>query len=341
MPFTERSPLESGFAKVFDEKLAPELDRLEARRQELLAGARRQVGIALAVGVVAGVLLAMSAGSEGWAGLLLGLGVPTAIGAGVALILWRRQAGKWEGEMARTVMPVVCGFIGDLDYDREAMGGFPLQRAQKLGVIGSFTDARLTDRLEGRYRDTPFELVEAKLTSKSRSRGKDESSNTTTVFDGLLFRIGVPEPVAAPILIARDYTSVGNKLAEMLSFGSGRGSMPKVELSHERFESHFEVYSRDPDAARALLAPGFLDNLMEIGDSEGGQSGLRGLQAGFSEDSFFLALWREGDFLAMGSLSRPATGIEADLHAVFDDIALVRRIIDRLHGDAPRDAATA
>ena len=56
------------------------------------------------------------------------------------------------------------------------------------------------------------------------------------------------------------------------------------------------------------------------------------MTAGFEGRAFYLALSRKGDFLGMGKLSRPVTAMEADLHAIFDDLAIVRRIIDRLHG---------
>ena len=140
--------------------------------------------------------------------------------------------------------------------------------------------------------------------------------------------------MSTDILISRELGSFGNKLGEMLAFGTGR-SMPKVDFDHAEFEAAFEVYADDPDAARAVMPPAFLDRLLEIGRDEGGNKGLRGMKAGFHRENFYLALDREGDFLAMGGLTRPVSDIEDDLHAAFEDLALVRRIIDRLHGDAP------
>ncbi|WP_366658279.1 DUF3137 domain-containing protein [Fodinicurvata sp. EGI_FJ10296] len=333
--FTERSPAEGGFAAVFADRVAPELDRLEGVRRQLLATAKRHMAIAVGIGLVLGLLLVWTGGnSAGIAGYAFGFGIPVAISAVGAFILWKRQEKQWEGSVAQAVMPAVCDFVGDLAYDREADKGFPLERMQRLGVIKSFHESTLSDRLEGRYRETPFEMVEAKLKSKSSNNDDNSSSSSKTLFDGLLFSIGVPETLRTRILIARDYGGVGNKLTEMFSGKSGRG-MPKVALPHEKFESQFEVYADDPEAARAVLAPAFLDNLIAIAEAEGGSEGPRGLQAGFHEDRFFLALSRKEDFLKMGSLQTPVTGIEDDLHAVFDDLALVYRIIDRLHGIHP------
>lgn len=334
MTFTERTPLEAGFASVFDTRLAPELDQLDARRRELLRRARLHAGLALGAGLLLGLLILVSGdGTSGWGELFAGLGVPLAFGAVAAFLLWKRQENRWEGAVADVVMPAVCEFVGELTYDREARKGFPLERIRRLGVIPSFNSSTLSDSVEGRYRDTPFSIVEANLKSRSSGGdGEDGSSSTRTVFKGLLFEIGVPQSVGARILIARDHTAVGNKLAEMLSFGSGRG-MPRVELEHDRFEQRFEVYADDPDTARGVLAPGFLDSLLEIAEAE---AGSKGFEAGFDEDLFFLALHREEDFLRMGALRTPVADIEDDLHGVFADIASVRRIIDRLHGDGDR-----
>ncbi|MGI3213076.1 hypothetical protein ACROSR_18435 [Roseovarius tibetensis] len=59
------------------------------------------------------------------------------------------------------------------------------------------------------------------------------------------------------------------------------------------------------------------------------------MTAGFQHDSFYLTLDRDDDFLAMGGLTRPVADNEDDLHAAFEDLGLVHRIVDGLHGDTP------
>lgn len=336
--FTERSSIESGFAAVYRTRLAPRLNGLEQERQAVLATAKRHVAIALAAGAALGLaFLLFGTGSDGMAGALVGFGVPLAFGGVAAFLLWRRQAAKWSGSAAREVMPVVCDFLGDLDHDRDAIKGFPLERMQKLGVIRPFSKSEVSDRLDGTYRDVPFEIVEAKLIndkSKSSTTADNDSrdSSTSTQFKGLLMRIGVPDPIQGRILIARDY-GMGNKLMSL--FGGAGRDLPRVETGHAAFEDMFEVHSDNPDPARDVLPPAFLDSFVQLAEAEGGRRGAKGLEAGFHEDSFFMALQRDDDFLAMGKLTTPADEIEEDLHRVFDDIATVRRIIDRLHGDHP------
>ena len=330
--FTEHAAIEAGFSKVFSDRIVPRLNELDDKRKAILAVAKRQVVIALAAGVAFGLLFTIfGRGSDGIGGLLVGFFLPVAFGGVAAFLLWKRQAGKWRGSAAQTVLPVICDFLGDTTYDREALRGFPTERMQKLGVIRPTSEIRIRDRLEGTYRDTTFEIVHAELSSSSRRSGNNASR---THFKGLLIRISVPEPISDRILIARDYYGPGNKLAEMFGGGSGR-DMPKVDTGHATFERYFEVYSTNPAAARNILAPGFLDSFMKIAEAESGEHGPEGLEAGFHEDSFFMALKRDDDFLRVGTLTTPADEIEEELHGVFEDITTVRRIIDRLHGDHP------
>ena len=332
MQFTERAPIEAGFSAVFEAEIAPDLDRIETDRQALLKKAKWHTGIALGITALLMVWSVMAAetGEE----RLVGVIVAILFGGVAAMFLWKRQSGRWGNRLTDTVMPVICRFLGDLDYDKTARKRFPLDRVQGLGLVGNHSTATLEDRLEGTYRDTPFELVEAKLQRRSSGGGGDNDSRTETIFKGLLMRIGVPEPVGTDIFIARELGGVGNKLGEMFASGGGR-RMPRVDFDHDAFEAAFAVYADDPDEARRIMPAGFLDTLLGIAEAEGGKKGARAMRAGFQDDSFYLALERGGPFLEVGNLTTPVHDIEDDLHSVFEDLALIRRIIDRLHGRAP------
>jgi len=334
MTFTERAPIEAGFSKVFEAEIAPRLEDIEQDRQELLRKARLEAGIPLGIAALLAVWSLL--GAKDWEGALVGAVVALAFGGVIAFFLWRWRSGKWGNRLTETVMPPICRFLGDLEHDKGARKRFPLDRIQGLGLIGDFNRSTLEDRLEGTYRDTPFELVEAHLRQRTRDSGNDggNDSRTRTVFRGLLMRIGVPEPVGTDIFITRELGSIGNRLGEMFAFGTGR-SMPKVEFDHADFEAAFAVYADDPDEARRIMPAGFLETLMAIAEDEGGARGARAMRAGFQDDSFYLALERQGNFMEVGGLTRPVHDIEDDLHGLFDDLALIRRVIDRLHGDAP------
>jgi len=327
MDFTERTPLEKGFAALFQEQVRPALMSLETERVERLGKARKWMLIIGGGGL--GLAAAIAFGFPGdWSfflALFIGiLSVGGAIGARTV------QATGWTGAVEEAVMPAVCAHVGDLTYTSDGGHGFPLGDMSSLGMLPSFTSSTLSDDLKGRHRGTDFELVEARL--RKQTRDSDGKTKTRTVFGGLLLHIGVPSRVPTPILIARDYGSIGNTLGTLFS-GGKRGGMPKVQFDHDAFESAFEVHAEDPQAARDFMPPHFLDILLSIGESEGGRKGAKSMVAGFRDQSFYLALRRSGDFLKMGSLTTPVADMEEDLHAIFADIELVHRIIDRLHGE--------
>ncbi len=327
MRFSERNALEAGFTRVFEKTVRPALEALEAVRVTKLNAARKWMTICIAGGLALGGLLFFGFGPSG-AAFFGGL-VFVIIGGIGAFVVRAAQRDGWSESVAGAVMPAICAHIGNLRYDQKPGGGFPVARLQRLGLFGSYSDEHLTDRLQGSYRDTGFDLVEAKLTRKSS--GSNGSTNSSTVFKGLLFEIGVPVSVPGRIMIAREHGAFGNALSEVFGGGKGRG-MPKLSFDHETFEQVFEVYADDPEAARRFMPTGFLDSLLAIGEAEGGHKGSKAMVAGFEDNSFYMALSRKGDFLAMGSLTTPVADMEEDLHAIFADIEMVHRIIDRLHG---------
>ncbi|ROT97755.1 DUF3137 domain-containing protein [Histidinibacterium lentulum] len=330
MPFVERSAIERGFAPIFDAQIAPRIDALEAERREAVQTGNRKVKIATAVGLVAGIALSLIFGN--WV-LLLVFGLAGLI---VGFVLRGLGADRWLRKLHEVVIPPVVSFVCHLEYTREPSTGFPLGAMGDLGLFGSYNRKSLTHHLSGTWRDTSFEMVQAHLRRRS-SGGSNSSGTTRTIFMGLLFSIEVPGGAPTPILIARDYGKVGNQLAGFFSFGKRRG-MPRVAFEHHRFEELFEVHAEDPEAARAFMPDAFLDTLISIGDTEGGKEGAKSMTAGFEGERFFLALSRELGFMQVGHVDRSILDIEDALHALFDDLTLIRRIIDRLHGEQPVDA---
>lgn len=327
--FEERAPYERGFAAVFDEKLAPDLERLEARRLGLRRRGRLLFALSAGIGAVLGLALAQLAPDFLIGAMLFGLVFLMA--AGIGLVFLFTSGDKWSEGLADTVVPVVCDFIGDLSFDREAAAGFPTERMRALGVIGGYDSVRLADRLDGRYRDVPFALVQAGLRQHYWDSG-DDKRRTRTVWAGLFFRIGVPVQAPGRILIAQDDGDTLNALQRWLAGDDGRG-MPRVAFDDDpAFEAAFEVHADDPAAAHRFLDPGFRAALLAIAETERDRPDDSGVTAAFEGDDFFLALRRRGGFLSVGKIDRPVWTVTEDLHGVFDDIAVAYRIIDRLHG---------
>ncbi len=327
MDFTERTELERGFAEVFRARVAPALRKIEKDRVARLATARKWLAICALGGIALGAVIYFAFDGTG---VTIAAVAVALIGIVAGFVVRGAQSSAWSGAVEKAVMPAICDHVGDLEFSSAPSKGVPVEAMRQLGLFGSYDRTTLRDELRGSYRGTNYELVEAHLTKQTRD--SDNDTKTTTVFRGLLFHIAVPVAAPGPILIARDFGAVGNTLGAFFSGKSGRG-MPRVPMDHEGFEQAFEVHAEDPEGARGFLPPAFLDALLEIGEEEGGKKGAKSMVAGFEGQSFYLALQRGGEFMRMGSLSKSVTEMEDDLHAIFADIAVIRRIIDRLHGD--------
>lgn len=226
MSFEEQSSIEVGFAPVFDSDIAPELDALERRRRTALRKSRARLATA------AGIGLALGGGLAALAGSLVPLFVLGILGLLVGAILAGIAQSPFRGAVADLVMPRVCHFLGDMTYTANGRDAFPVGAMCDLGLVRKHTSARLRHLLIGRWRDTDFRMVHARLTSRSGTSSSTSSSRT--VFEGLLFCVSVPVSAPTRIVIGRDYGDAGNALAGLLGSKGGRW-MPLVTFDNARF----------------------------------------------------------------------------------------------------------
>ena len=325
MEFKETRPIEQGFAPIFAEKIAPHLDALEGRRQALQGKGQRYFKIALGLGAVAALaVVLLTGGSAG--GIFGGIAVFIVflIGGAVAK---GGQSGKYTGALSDLVMPPVCDFLGDTAHEKRPGAVFDTQHLATLGLVDLNDHASFEDRIHGTYRGLSFELAEAHLTQDIRQ--EDDKTTSKKVFDGLLVRIGLPMHATTDILVTRELGTVGNSVLSFLAGDTGRG-MPKVETGHAEFEAAYALHAKDPEAAMTLMKPPLLQALIEIGAHEA-DKGAEGFRAAFEGKTLWLALSRNRPFMQMGSIDASAHTVVEDLHGIFDDLSLVRRVIDRLH----------
>ena len=313
--FTERAPLEAGFSEVFRSRIVPVLARHEATRRTRRRTALRWMA-ATGAGGLGGLGAAAGAGEAG-----LGLGAALVGGAGTwGVKSWHES--RWQAGLGAEVLPVLCDFLGDM---RHGGPGVDLAPFERLGVVPSHHRAALEDSVGGTHRGIDWALSEARLTRRTHTRrGRTRSR---TVFRGLLIRIATVNS-APRIYFGRDRGAALNWLSE--TFSGARAGLERVTLDDPEFEAVYEVYSDEPEAARSYLVDTVPAGLRRVALEEAG--GRDYVAAAFEGDGFYLALPRKRDFLRLGSLFTPLTGIEEDLHAALADLDLPRRVIDALTG---------
>ena len=307
------------FAAFFTEEIAPELPALEqARKERLRAAYTRTAGLAFVIALAAGIVVAISD--------QIALAIPVAAFCAIAGYYWVRIPGQRHRRALRALMvEPLRRFLGGLEYHREPGKRFDLTRFERSGVTAHFQKAKLEDLLIGRYRDTDYQMVEARLSKKKGgSRNGDR-----TVFSGLLCEVSVPVAFSCTVLLVGDKGKLGNWMVDLLR--SKVTNLTAVPLDHEAFEARYQVYSDEPEEALTLLQPGLLDSLLALSD----HLGRRAVNGAFMEGRFLIAIPHGGNLFEIGRLNRSLDHAEEDLRRLAAEFTLPQRLIDYLYGDRP------
>jgi hypothetical protein len=241
---------------------------------------------------------------------------------GFVAMHWTQR--RYADRVRRAVLPAVCGAIGGISHDVGAAPDLDLGRLAQIGLVPRYDREQIDDAFHGRHRDTGFTMAEVRL----RRRGRGRRRSRHTVFRGLVFAIEVPRAVPARILIARDGGLIGNGLRGWMK---GFDGMERVALPDEAFEARFETYADRPEVARATLTPALCANLVALAGAQDGAP----FQAAFTDGRFFVAMRRRGDRFRVGSLFRSTDRLENEAAGLLDEVQIVHRLIDHLHGDRP------
>jgi hypothetical protein len=311
-------PRHRELARVFQREIAPHIPSLEAERaQGRTSFITTAIAFAVGIPIVLGVLWPLD---PGWA--VLGTVAALVVGAHVL----GGQQRRFRNRVRDLVMPAICRVVGDLQHEAGSAPGIPFDDLESLGLLPRHNRRTIDDVFEGRHRDTGFVMAEARLRQRSGGR----RSRTRTVFRGLIFAIEVPRDVPARILVARESGAIGNRLKGWINGFSG---LQRVSLPHPAFEAWFEVYSDDPAVAPDTVGPAFCDAMVALAEAHAGQA----IQGAFRLRWFYLTIPRRRDQFRLGSLFRALDDLEEDAQRVLQDVRIVHRVIDTLHGERPAD----
>ena len=307
-------PRDRQLARLFQREIAPHLPALEAERSKVRARFITTATVfAAGIPILLGVLWPMQ---PGWAVLA------TVLTLALGVHVLGGQQRRFRHRVRDLAMPAICEAVGDLRHSAGSAPGIPFDDLESLGLLPRHNRRRVDDVFEGRHRDTDFVMAEAWL----RYRSGGSKSRTRTVFRGLIFAIEVPRTVPARILVARESGAIGNRLKGWINGFSG---LERVSLPHHAFEARFEVYSDDAAAARDTVGPGFCDAMLALAEAHEGQA----IQGAFRLRWFYLTIAKRRDQFRLGSLFRPLDHLEEEADRVLQDVRIVHRVIDTLHGD--------
>lgn len=311
LQFVEQNAQERGFGAFFANRILPELDRLEERRQRTKTNAL----IFIVASVVIGLWMIVMAGPKGADGLLIGL-VPVVAGA----VFARNLVIRYRNRFAETINPLICEFVGIKSYSRKPQG-FDLTPFHQLGLVGLFRKSSLEDYFEGTYRKTHFQMVEARL---KKPQSSDNNQQVTT-FKGLLFVIDAPVQFSGRVLIAKDPGVIGRALQDLFKI-----SRP-FETGNKAFDDLFEIHAENEGLVKKLVPKGFQDTLVTLSHAFGSQS----LTAAFYDSKFYMAVPVSMNLFEGGHLFRNVCKDEECFHHLLAQVSIPERVIDHLCGDCP------
>ena len=311
---TRAGQAERRLFELFRREVAPKLAALERRRRQHRLG-----HLAALAGMLGGIFVVFLLVQNLQHGLFAGVLV---LVAGFWLMQWAQRS--YTDQVRKAVMPAICGAIGDLSHGVGAAPDLNLDRLAQIGLVPGHTCERIDDVFCGRHRGTRFTMAEVRLRRVRHGRRRRSS----TVFRGLIFGLDVPRAVPARILIAKDGGLIGNGLKGWLK---GLGGMQRVALPDEAFEARFELYADRPEVARATVTPQLCANLVALAAAQDDAP----FQAAFADDRFFVAMRRRGDQFGVGSVFRSTALLEQEATRLLQEVRIVHRMIDYLHGDRP------
>lgn len=320
--FTERSEIERGFAEIFRDRIAPHLEGLAAERAYQKAESKRRwknrAIAAVAIVALATIFL-------GVVGAFLSV-FTIAMTTGVYVAFFMDHKEEHTVALTELVMTEICGFLG-LRYDQEVVDKSYPDPFERLRLVTRGRRRSLASHIAGSHRGIRYDAISARLYDP-----KTDDERAFTHFSGVLARIEVPVNAPVPIAILRDYGDFANSLLETVSWGKGpRNSANRIVMDDAEFEKRFAVYCEDPELARRFLTPGFMRALVRINETlgEGEAERIFGVSGAFEGDTFYLAMSRRRGFLSVNFV--PDETLEETIHVLFEDLTLLREVIDVLH----------
>lgn len=309
--FVEKNRWEEGFSVIFDEKILPHLEGLEAERVAKKASVIRRGLIGAGAVIALAVLLFGVIGLSGDAAEF-GLFAVFASALGAGWYAWQ-PAMAYRAEYKRKIMPALAGFLGDFAYDDD--GSIEMARLQPSGIIPSHDSYHSEDRFTGQYEEVGLDIAEAKLTE---TRGSGKNRRTVTTFRGLFVLIEMNKPF-------RGKTQVKGDAGIFNALGGAFSKLERVKLEDPEFEKRYEVYSSDQVEARYLLTTAFMQRMLNLSKLYGNAK----LRFAFYDNRLLILIGVGRNQFEPASLFEPVINISA-LRQTLQEFHTVCSIIDEL-----------
>jgi len=267
---------------------------------------------------------------------LVGSMIPIAIGAGVisliafAIIYFWKIAPHHNAYKSHYKDKVLSAFVNAV-YPKTTFRANDKVASHKFtasGLFGSYDDYYGEDYFRGTTEDgQKFEFSEVRATRTTRD--SDGDTNTTTVFDGVLFVLEAKTTATTDVRVLPDtaeksFGGIGKFIQKNLGSLFQKGSMVYLK-EHPEFEKEFVVYAQSEEEARRILTPtmiGAIYNLKYKWD--------RPLRVSFVGTNVYIALSTSQNYFK-ADVNKSVLE-DALLKELYDELALCFAVVEDMSG---------
>ncbi|WP_238934806.1 DUF3137 domain-containing protein [Maricaulis parjimensis] len=302
--------------KLWESTLGPWLSELEGERVAAVTERRYWILAGIALGTVCIVLflivwpLPQVAFFGGMGAIFLGA------------VIGNRRVNKLRKQVKLRLNGAIAQALG-LTYAEKPLLPARFETFREYSLLPSYNRRSFEDHFEGEREGCSFELYEAHLEQKRRSKNR---TYYVTVFRGALIRITFPRKVEGITVISRDAGWFNGLSA--LGKGYGGKGLERIGLVDPKFEKIFEVHGNDQVLARYMVTPSFMERLLALEEAMGGSK----IRAMFDEASgqgeLLIAAETYNRFEA-GSMSKPLAD-KGRVHTLVRELEELLAIIDTL-----------
>lgn len=297
------------FAKIYREKVSPQLKYIDNERVLTQKKAKLYSAILISLGLIILCarfiyikLLSTNIASHDfiiWIGsIILGIGLTT----------YSAMQKSFEIQLKKQILPLFMQAFGNLNWTTSKV--INTYDIKDSGIFERFTHRNTDDNFSGTYRGMSIEISETDLYCYKHSRNGKRIRHR--VFKGVLISIGV----------GKNFT--GHTIVRLREFLSNNRVYEEVKLEDPEFGKKYFVDSNDQVESRYLLTPAFMERFKNISTAFGASA-----ECSFKNGKILIALTTYRDLFQLGRLNTPVTDT-AQYMQFLKEIISIFEMIDHL-----------
>lgn len=310
---------DKALATIFENKLKPKLEDLDAIRREAL----KCLWVGIAVVLVTGFLSLMIV-MQTYSDLRIAA-FATVISAVIMYMRYSKQWGKYRSGYKNHVVANLLKTI-DESLSYKPKGSISSEHYKKSGLYRkSYDRFHGEDYAKGVLGKTAIEFSEIHTEYKTTTTDSEGKTRTSwhTIFQGMFFIADANKHFQGKTYILPDRSGIFSSIGKAMTEKSGKYG-ERVGLENPEFETHFEVYSDDQVEARYLLSPALMQRLVDFRN----ESGASNVCLSFVEGNMYIAIPNSKGYFEPKLFQ--AAGSFDVVKGIYKDIQFITGIVEDL-----------